>query len=134
MANERPKLYTVRRSIPLTEAQREGLRRHCARMDVAIGVFAREAALKAIDREDLSLEHKTLAYPGDLLKRVRSKPVRRTGARMIINLTSTQDRALSRAATSQGVTLSHLVREAALAEAGLKPSGKLSNVGRPVGH
>jgi hypothetical protein len=136
MANDRKVTYTDCVSVPITGTQREQLRAYALRHDTAMSIFLREEALKDIGREDLSLAEET-AYPVsgmlDRKDRPDALPERRHGARVKVNLTREQKRALERAALARGITPSALLRDAGLRAARIARAKPLA-LGRPLGH
>lgn len=134
MPNPRPLTYTKRRSIRLTDQQREALRKYAERNGSAIGIELREATLEEIGRRDLSLAEETAFPIGEMLHRKgsRRKADRPHGRHATVNLTEAQDAAFVRAAKIRGVAVSDLIRNAGLKRAGAKPA-KPSGRGRTIG-
>jgi hypothetical protein len=92
----------------------------------------REEALKDIGRDDLSLLELT-KYPMEgSLDRDWRRPQDGMAARVVVNLTAAQRKALDRAAIARGTSASHILRTAGLKRARIAlPTPQ--PLGRPIG-
>jgi uncharacterized protein (DUF1778 family) len=136
MANQRPVTYTERVAVAVTAEQLERLRRYARLHQTAMSIVLREAALVEIERGDLSLADETQHTIGEMLERrdrPTEKPAKRHGARIVVNLTRDQRRAIERAALRNGTTVSHTLRAAGLKRAKIAAAKDLP-LGRPLGH
>src|SRR5262245_37200924 len=117
----KPKTYTERVGVALTNYQRDRLRVYARQHQTGVAVVMREAALAKIGRADLSVAETTAWFRVGVNVDREHDRERKPGhaARVIVNLTRAQQLALQLAAELGETSVSTLLREAALETAGL---------------